>query len=50
MSRAVAQVLVDEERQREALAERVKALEAELAELRDELREHGQRGLRAVSS
>ena len=49
MSRAIAQVLVEEERQREALAERVATLEAELAELRTELREIP-RGLRAVSS
>ena len=51
MMRAVAQVVVDEERQREALGERVKALEAEIANLRAELRDHqepGQRSLRAV--
>jgi hypothetical protein len=40
--KAVAQIVVAEERAREALAERVKALEAEIATLR------GARGLRAV--
>jgi hypothetical protein len=44
--RAVAQVVVEEERQREALGERVKALEADLAELRDRL-DQGKR-LRAM--
>jgi uncharacterized protein YceH (UPF0502 family) len=49
MSRAVAQVLVEEERQREALGQRVATLEAEIAELRNRLdQERGRRGLKAV--
>jgi hypothetical protein len=49
MSRAVAQVLIEEERQREALGQRVATLEAEIAELRNRLdQERGRRGLKAV--
>ena len=47
MMKAIAQVVIEEERAREALGERVKALEAEVAELRD--RETTRR-LRAVPS
>ena len=45
--KAIAQVVVDEERQREGLQRRIETLEAEIAELRD--RELGRR-LRAVPS
>lgn len=51
MRRAVAQVVVEEERAREALERRCERLETELAELRNRLdQERGARGLRAVPS
>ena len=52
MRRAVAQVVVEEERQRQALGERVTTLEADIANLRAELRANQERsrGLRAVAS
>ena len=48
--RAVAQIVVDEERQREALERRCAALETEIAELRNRLDQDrgGSRMIRAV--
>jgi len=46
----VAQVVIEEERARQALERRCAAAEAELAELRELLKQDRSRGLRAVSA
>jgi S-adenosylmethionine:diacylglycerol 3-amino-3-carboxypropyl transferase len=46
--RATAQVVIEEERARQALERRCAALEAELAELRELLKQDRSRGLRSV--